>query len=179
MNRHREVVKSISPDEYGQCHTSSWAPQVWTLWQHEATPAGKCLQLWCWFHLCTPNAVMLEPLPAVCLKKRIAHSVLFKIVYRLCAQESQDTFHLVSHKFSECCLWNSSNVGLTPKHHENGTICKQASTSPNTSLIMWLGFPGFPIMLLKLGCCESTPECTVRSERLKRAVVCSCRFSYT
>lgn len=38
--------------------------------------------------------------------------------------------------------------------------------SPITSLIMWLGFPGFPRMLLRQGCCESAPECVIWNSRL-------------
>ena len=56
-----------------------------------------------------------------------------------------------------------------PKHQKNGAICKQASVSSTMSLIMWIGFPGFPRMLLKMGC-ESAWECAVRSER----VISSC-----
>ena len=35
----------------------------------------------------------------------------------------------------------------TPKYHENGAICKEASTSPTTSWTMWSRFPVFSRML--------------------------------
>ena len=52
---------------------------------------------------------------------------------------------------------------MAKQHHS-----KQASTSPVTSQIIWLGFPVFPRMLLKLGCHASMLQCVVRSERRKK-----------
>ena len=63
-------------------------------------------------------------------------------------------------------MFSTESTFRSPKHHENGAICKQSSTSSTTLPIMWSGFPKFPRMLQKLGCCESAPECAVGSERL-------------
>ena len=71
-----------------------------------------------------------------CSNSVLIHFCQFRSIWHLCNRKSPYALHPVSQKFSQCCLWNSSNVRLIDDGPLSSFQGRSSSASSfNTSLL--------------------------------------------